>query len=266
MPTSPSRLPRPYAGRKKGLINLLNKEEQYKNINKPKKAVVFCNTKRKVDDLIEMVDDANVEEFVKPFKLDEGPLFRFKIVGNSMLLADFHHIIVDGTSLNILLYEVLAFIICLAILSLALTIITKLTGIIETALKLTVVLALPSKLLGMVVGFIESVVILYVVLFIAASPAFNIPFVNESKYANIILTKTPIVSSVTNDAVNSFNEIAEFTKNEIDMKDVALTNRNIVEIMLKNDLVTTESIELLIEKGKIEIVNANELIEKYKEV
>ena len=60
----------------------------------------------KVDDLIEMVDDANVEEFVKPFKLDEGPLFRFKIVGNSMLLADFHHIIVDGTSLNILFDEI----------------------------------------------------------------------------------------------------------------------------------------------------------------
>ena len=60
----------------------------------------------KVDDLIEMVDDANVDEFVKPFKLDEGPLFRFKIVGNSMLIADFNHIIVDGTSLNILFDEI----------------------------------------------------------------------------------------------------------------------------------------------------------------
>ena len=60
----------------------------------------------KVENLIEMVDEANPDEFVKPFKLDEGPLFRFKIVGNSMLLADFHHIIVDGTSLNILFDEI----------------------------------------------------------------------------------------------------------------------------------------------------------------
>jgi len=60
----------------------------------------------KVDCLIEMVDEADLDEFVKPFKLDEGPLFRFKIVGNSMLLADFHHIIVDGTSLNILFEEI----------------------------------------------------------------------------------------------------------------------------------------------------------------
>lgn len=60
----------------------------------------------KIDDMIEVVDEADVDEFVKPFKLDEGPLFRFKIVGNSMLLADFHHIIVDGTSLNILFDEI----------------------------------------------------------------------------------------------------------------------------------------------------------------
>lgn len=59
-----------------------------------------------VDDFIELTDEANLDEFVRPFKLDEGPLFRFKIVGNSMLLADFHHIIVDGTSLNILFDEI----------------------------------------------------------------------------------------------------------------------------------------------------------------
>jgi len=60
----------------------------------------------KVDDLIEIVGKADENEFVKPFILDEGPLFRFKIVGDSMLLADFHHIIVDGTSLNILFDEI----------------------------------------------------------------------------------------------------------------------------------------------------------------
>ena len=59
-----------------------------------------------VDSLIEIVDTTDEKEFVKPFKLDEGPLFRFKIVGSSLLLADFHHIIVDGTSLNILFDEI----------------------------------------------------------------------------------------------------------------------------------------------------------------
>lgn len=59
-----------------------------------------------VDDLIELVDKCDIDDFVRPFKLEEGPLFRFKIVKNSVLLADFHHIIVDGTSLNILFDEI----------------------------------------------------------------------------------------------------------------------------------------------------------------
>ena len=59
------------------------------------------------DDYVEIIDGAADEEtFVQPFILDEGPLFRFKIFENTTLLADFHHIIMDGTSLNILFDEI----------------------------------------------------------------------------------------------------------------------------------------------------------------
>ncbi|MGX8693859.1 MAG: amino acid adenylation domain-containing protein [Methanobrevibacter sp.] len=60
----------------------------------------------RIDDVIELSENDDIEEFVKPFKLDEGPLFRFRIVNDNILLADFHHIIVDGTSLNILFDEI----------------------------------------------------------------------------------------------------------------------------------------------------------------
>jgi len=67
-----------------------------------------------IDDLIEIVEMDSIDEnfkreFVKPFDLTEGPLFRFKIIktqDNTSLLCDFHHIIVDGTSLNILFDEI----------------------------------------------------------------------------------------------------------------------------------------------------------------
>ena len=169
------------------------------------------------------------------------------------------------TSLNILMYEVLAFIICLAVLTAALGIVIKITGVIERILKMTIVLALPSKLLGLVVGLIQSVVILYVALFILSLPTFKVPFINESKYANTILTKTPILSGITNDVVKTFNEIYEFTTNDIDLKDVDTTNTKIVEIMLKNKVVTTENIKVLSDDGKIKINNLDNLIEKYKE-
>ena len=47
--------------------------------------------------------------------------------------------------------------------------------------------------------------------------------------------------------------------------DVETKNTNMVEIMLQNNVTTTESIKLLVDKKKIEIHNVNELIEKYKE-
>ena len=48
-------------------------------------------------------------DFVKPFNLSKAPLFRVKLVkldvNKMLLLLDMHHIISDGTSLNILLQE-----------------------------------------------------------------------------------------------------------------------------------------------------------------
>lgn len=168
------------------------------------------------------------------------------------------------TSLNILLYETFAFIICVAILSIVLAIIIKVSGIIETILKVTVVLALPSKLLGALVGIINAIVLIYVALFIITMPAFKVPYVSESKYADIILKKTPIISNITNDVIKSFNEIAEFTKKEIDMSNIEATNRKIVEIMLKNEVTTIDSVKLLVEKGKIKIDNFEELVYTYE--
>jgi len=169
------------------------------------------------------------------------------------------------TSLNILLYEILAFIIALAILSIALTIVIKLTGIVETVLKLTVILALPSKLLGMIVGMVQSIVILYVALFIVSLPMLKVPYINESKYAKLILEKTPIISGITNDVVKTFNEISVLTEEIKGTDNTKKANRDIVEVMLKNKVTTSKSIKLLVDKNKITLENAQELIDKYKE-
>lgn len=169
------------------------------------------------------------------------------------------------TSLNIILYEALAFMMCLAVLTMTLSLIIKISNIIEKLLDITVVFALPFKILGMIVGFLQSLVILYVAIYILTMPVFNMPFFNESKYAKIILDKTPVMSKVTTDAVKTFNEIATFTKKEINISDIDDTNNKIVEIMLKNDAVSIESIELLVKKEKIKLTNYDELITKYKE-
>ena len=59
-----------------------------------------------IDDLIEITENDDINSFVRPFKLGEEKLFRFRIVQKRMLLADFHHLIVDGISLNIIFDEI----------------------------------------------------------------------------------------------------------------------------------------------------------------
>lgn len=169
------------------------------------------------------------------------------------------------TALNILVYEVIAFIIAVTILALILAIIIKITGIIEKILKFTVILALPSKLLGMIVGIIQSIVIMYIILFIMSLPTLKMDFLKDSKYTNVILTKTPIISNITNDIVKSFNEIAELTKIKVDLKDVDNTNGKIVDVLLKNNIVTIGNVDNLVESKKISIDNYLELKDKYKE-
>ena len=56
-----------------------------------------------------VVDIEVKNNFIKPFSLFDGPLFRFEIYRNSIgtyFLSDFHHIIMDGTSLNIFYHEI----------------------------------------------------------------------------------------------------------------------------------------------------------------
>lgn len=170
------------------------------------------------------------------------------------------------TSLNILLYEILAFIILIVVLSIVLVILVKITGIVEKILKATIILAIPSKLLGMLVGIIESIVILYFALFILSLPIIKVPYLNESKYAKIIMNKTPILSSVCDNIMKTFDEISEFTEENLKLNfDVNKANKDILEIILKNRVATSDNVRYLVEKDKIKIDNVNELLEMYEE-
>ena len=58
------------------------------------------------------------------------------------------------TVLNILIYEVISFLLIYIVLIAIYHVIVRATRVVETILKFTVILGIPSKLLGMVVGFI----------------------------------------------------------------------------------------------------------------
>ena len=50
---------------------------------------------------------SNVNAFMKPFNLSQGPLFRVGFIGNEILMIDMHHIIADGSSIAIIAKELI---------------------------------------------------------------------------------------------------------------------------------------------------------------
>lgn len=172
------------------------------------------------------------------------------------------------TSVNILVYEGISYLICLIALAAILGIVLKLTGIVDKLIKLTFILALPSKIFGLIIGAVQFYVFAFAGLFILAQLPFGAEYYNDSELGHTILTKTPLLSSVTNDLYHSISEIYEICikYDNIEEAEKAIGDYEALETLLKYNIITTDSVEKLVEKGKIKIEGTDALIEKYKAI
>jgi uncharacterized membrane protein required for colicin V production len=158
--------------------------------------------------------------------------------------------ILHGMSvLNILLYEVIAFLIVFSILYLILRILLKISGLIERILRATIILGFFSRIGGAIVGAIESYVIVFILAFIMSQPFINIEGMNGSKFIDPILNKTPILSNAVGNLRGVLDEV-EYIIESYKGENVDF-NEKTIEIFLKYDIITQENIDLLKEKGKI---------------
>lgn len=155
--------------------------------------------------------------------------------------------------LNILLYELISFFILLSIFGLILAIIVKISGIVEKIVRATVILALPSKILGGILGIIEIYVFLYIVLFIVTLPIFTISshkIITESKLKDKILDNTILISKLSKGINNSVSEIKTLmdSKKKLGSEEF---NCKALKIFIKNKVVSKESITYLKKQNKI---------------
>lgn len=168
------------------------------------------------------------------------------------------------TALNIVLYEVIAFLLVMSILTIALKVVMLATTLFERLLKMTILLGIPSKICGMVVGILEGFIWIFIGLYIMSFPIFPSKIVSESKYATPILKNTPILSSLTRDTVKVIDEFIVL-KDEYEVIDNADEfNLKAVDLLLKYNIVTVESVEKLVEKKKLQIIGIEDVIQKYK--
>lgn len=168
--------------------------------------------------------------------------------------------------LNILIYEILAFLVLLSILGLLLRLLLMATSVFEKILNATVILSLPSKILGAVIGLFQHYIVAFIVLYILTLTCFNYEIVNESKYRSKIVDNTPILSGFVDESIKVVDEF-KLLKQKYEDKTISESefNYSALELFLKYDLVKTSSVEKLIEKGKITpFDNYSVLLDKYK--
>ena len=154
------------------------------------------------------------------------------------------------TTLNILLYESLSLVILIAIFTSILNIIINLTSVFEKLLDITIILGFASKVAGFVLGCLEYIAISFIILTFA-SVKVN---VKDSNVSNYILNHTPLLSNVcsnTIDTVNDINELREKYKDQ-DGKNAEL-NLEIMNLMIKNNLVSEEKVAELINDNKLKM-------------
>lgn len=167
------------------------------------------------------------------------------------------------TALNIILYQLISFLVIFALLEIVLKVLISITGVIEKIFKYTIILGIPSKLLGLLVGLIEGFVFTFIVLFFLKQPAFNIKEFESSTLTSKILESTPVLSGFASDLVETFNDVYLLGK-EYSISDPNTLNRETVDVMLKHGVISTDYVVKLIDADKIEIDGIDSVLNKYR--
>ena len=167
------------------------------------------------------------------------------------------------TALNIILYQLISFLVIFALLEIVLKVLISITGVIEKIFKYTIILGIPSKLLGLLVGLIEGFVFAFIVLFFLKQPAFNIKEFESSTLTPKILESTPVLSGFASDLVETFNDVYLLGK-EYSISDPNTLNRETVDVMLKHGVISTDYVVKLIDADKIEIDGIDSVLNKYR--
>lgn len=169
------------------------------------------------------------------------------------------------TALNIALYEFIAFL----VVALVLTFIWKLVGyassIIQKIINMTIILGLPSKIIGFIIGILEYYVLAFIIIYILTIPIFSVKAVVESKNAQFILNDTPIISSFVKNSSGFISEFIELRDKYQVTESANQFNYETLDLFMKYDIVDVKSVKKLKEKNKISIDGIEELIQKYEE-
>ena len=170
---------------------------------------------------------------------------------NNLPFFNFGGIFKDITVLNILVYEVIAFFAVFFILTIVFKLLLGITKIFEKLLNATIILGIPSKILGALLGVVQNYIYAFIIIYILSLPVFNITIVNHSNIANTILNKTPILNNICDETLDVFNEVVELKNEYKTTTNVEVFNQKVLNIMIDKNIITKENAQELIKREKI---------------
>ena len=191
-----------------------------------------------------------LKDYVAAFFCKYLPFFNFKIpLGNLV-------------SLNIIFYQLIAFLILVIIFRLAIQILIDVAGIFNKIINATIVLALPNKLLGFVVGIIEGYLLMFIFLNVIAIPMSGVDLFMDSGVRKFIVNDTPVLK----DSLGGLNVAIEEVLSLDSKTDRNTNDLKVIDIMLKYNVISTDFIDDVKETGKLDkITGLASVIDKYRE-
>ena len=159
--------------------------------------------------------------------------------------------------LNIILYKVIAFFVIFSILLVIVRLVSFIGNTIEKALKTTIVLEIPSKILGIVVGALEMYVYLFIIVYILSLPMLRLTMVQNSSISKFMINKTPLLSNSVGKTIDAFNELYELNG---EYESVESYNRETMKVILKYNITDKETIKVLIDSNKLKNCDVDDLL------
>lgn len=168
------------------------------------------------------------------------------------------------TALNIVIYEMLAFCVVFFILTILYQILLLATSIFEKILTATIILGIPSKILGACLGFIQYFIFTFIILYIVSFPCFSSDVIKKSQLKDPILKHTPILSKTVESSLQVIDDFEQIKKKYQTIRNPKQFNQETIDLLLKYQIITIDSLDYLIDHQKININKQDAILEKYR--
>ena len=162
--------------------------------------------------------------------------------------------------LNILMYEIIAFIVVTILLIIIIKLINKAINLVESIFAFILNIGFPKRILGGVITFFEGAFYLYIFVFIVffISTIMNMPI--EDSLANKYFDRAPVLSQTLGPIFKSSVDIASYTNT---IKDKDTLECKSLDILLSYKIISKENAKYLVDKNKLNFKGVENVIDKY---